>query len=143
MLDAEKIISDVTNGIKACAKQASDIGTWVYYIGRDVDYNGKAVDVALVYTYHIEYNEILDRPADEIVLKLAHQPANSVMQCDYDIDWQYPDCANNYTETGIPVDFVLNKVVPLEQDKIDAGIADAIKWCLSWAIEYNIIIKNL
>lgn len=143
MLDTEKIVSDVTNGIKACAKQPSDIGTWVYYIGRDVDYNGNTVDVALVYTYHIEYNEILDRPADEIVLKLAHQPANSVMQCDYDIDWQYPDGANNYTETGIPVDFVLNKGVPLEQDKIDAGIADAIKWCLSWAVEYNIIIKNL
>ena len=65
------------------------------------------------------------------------------MQCDYDIDWQYPDCANNYTETGLPINFVLNKGVPLEQDKIDEGIADAIKWCLGWAIEYDIKIKNL
>lgn len=142
MLDAEKIVSDVTNGIKACAKQASDIGTWVYYIGRDVDYNGKTVDVALVYTYHIEYNEILDRPADEIVLKLAHQPANSVMQCDYDIDWQYPDCANNYTETGIPVDFVLNSHGDLSLTAIDKGIEDSIRWCLSWAVEYDIEINN-
>ena len=143
MLDLKKIISEVTNGIKACAKQASDIGTWVYYIGRDVSYNGNTVDVALVYTYNKGFNDILKQPDDEIAIKLAHQPSNSVMQCDYDIDWQYPDCANNYTETGLPINFVLNKGVPLEQEKIDEGIAEAIKWCLGWAIEYNIIINNL
>ena len=143
MLELDKIISEVTNGIKACTKQASDIGTWVYYIDRDIKYNDKTVDVALVYTYNEQHNELIDKSDDEIVIKLAHQPSNSVMQCDYDIDWQYPDCANNYTETTIPVDFILNRGVPLEQSKIDEGIADSIKYCLGWAVEYDIKIENL
>ena len=143
MLELDKIISEVANGIKACAKQASDIGTWVYYIGRDINYNDKTVDVALVYTYNKQHNELIDKSDDEIVIKLAHQPSNSVMQCDYDIDWQYPDCANNYTETGIPVDFILNRGTKIAQDKIDEVIASAIKWCLGWAVEYDIEIKNL
>lgn len=143
MLELDKIISDVTNGIKACAKQASDIGTWTYYIGRDIKYNDETVDVALVYTYIEQYNELIHDSEAEIAIKLAHQPSNSAMQCDYDIDWQYPDCANNYTETGLSVDLVLNRGTKIAQDKVDEVIASAIKWCLGWAVEYDIEIKNL
>ena len=143
MLELDKIISDVPKGIKACAEQASDASTWFYYIGRDIDYNGNTVDVALVYTYNAGASELIHDSEAEIAIKLAHQPSNSVMQCDYDIDWQYPDCANNYTETGLSVDLVLNRGTKIAQDKVDEVIAGAIKWCLGWAVEYDIEIKNL
>lgn len=132
-MELNKIIKDVISGIKACAKQASDAGTWTYYIGKGVQYNGETVDVALVYAYN--------KADDEVVLKLAHQPANSVMQCDYDIDWEFPDCANNFTEVGTPVSFIFSDRFP--QKDIDKQIGNSIKWCLSWACEYGIKIKNL
>lgn len=137
LLDKEKIIKDVTAGIRACAKQANDIGTWTYYLARNINYNGKEVDVALVYTYEKGYNELIKQPDDGILIKIAHQPSNSAMQCDYDIDWEFPDCANNYTEEIIPVDFILHNIV-LDKDQIDYHIGDAIKYCLEWCAEYGI-----
>ncbi len=139
MLNKEKIIRDVIAGIRACAKQADDIGTWTYYLARNINYNGKEVDVALVYTYKKGYNELINQPDDEILIKIAHQPSNSVMQCDYDIDWLYPDCANNYTEDSIPVRFIFNTGdLNLTEQEIDQGISNAVKHCLDWLCEYNI-----
>lgn len=55
-----------------------------YHWHLDTDDNGN--DWAIVMAY-MDYN---GDGNEELYAKLAYQPSNSVMQCDYDIDWLMP-----------------------------------------------------
>lgn len=114
-IDFNKLIT----GIKTCLKLKEYEGTYTFYIARDIEYHDGRVDVALVYTYSNEDEEVL--------VKLVHQPSNSIMQCDYDIDWQYPFCENCYTEIGV------NET---------SDIKTQVEWCLGWLEEYGLVLED-
>ena len=70
------IRNDLIALIHEALLKPNDIGTW--YIELDV-INGNRWAIAL--SWINEY---------ELYAKIAYQPSNSIMQCDYDIDWLMP-----------------------------------------------------
>ena len=58
------------------------IGTYHWHL--DTDDNGN--DWAIVMAY-MDYN---GDGNEKLYAKLAYQPSNSIMQCDYDVDWLMP-----------------------------------------------------
>lgn len=60
------------------------------------------------------YADSFSKKDSRVCVKLAYQPSNSAMQCDYDIDWQMPmlnDSDVDDTETAIYDDTDIESVV--------------------------------
>jgi len=68
------IANDALNSSDHC-------GTWHYNLKRN---NGKLWAICIAW---MDYE---NKGEESLYGKIAYQPTNSLMQCDYDIDWLYP-----------------------------------------------------
>lgn len=70
-------------------------GTWYVDLGT---YNGKRFAIAMAF---MDYNDEGDWLP---YAKVACQPSNSIMQCDYDIDWEMPDVNGETFDSEVILD---------------------------------------
>lgn len=82
------------------------IGTYVNYIGYD-DENDWAIVVALM-----DYDSLDDYKP---YAKVAFQPRNSIMQCDFDVDWMMPLMNGEVWDTEISTPGRTDVIWMLEQ----------------------------
>ena len=75
-LNAKK---DIDNMLQYALDNPEYTGTWFYPLG-----NYDRCRWAIVASY-MNYGN-----GDKLYAKVASQPLNSIMQCDYDIDWEMP-----------------------------------------------------
>lgn len=80
MMNKENLVAAFANAISEM-EQSHFIGTYHWYLDTDDNDN----DWAIVMSY-MDY----DGDGESLYAKLAYQPSNSIMQCDYDIDWLMP-----------------------------------------------------
>ena len=80
-MNKENLIAAFANAVKDMTATHFD-GTFHWHL--DTDENGN--DWAIVMSY-MDYDSDGN---DRLYAKLAYQPSNSIMQCDYDIDWMMP-----------------------------------------------------
>lgn len=81
MMNKETTINAFVNAVKDMEATHFE-GTYHWYL--DTDDNGNDWAIVMAYMdYDGEGNESL-------CAKLAYQPSNSIMQCDYDVDWLMP-----------------------------------------------------
>ena len=88
-MNKEKLVKEFTNAVIDMRKNHPN-GTYHWHL--DTDDNGN--DWAIVLGWADGFEE---DPTDDctdgtyrLCAKLAYQPHNSIMQCDYDIDWLMP-----------------------------------------------------
>ena len=80
-MNKENLTAAFANAVKDM--QATHFeGTYHWYLSTD----DKGNDWAIVMSY-MDYD---DDGNESLYAKLAYQPSNSIMQCDYDIDWLMP-----------------------------------------------------
>lgn len=79
-MNKENIINAFVNAVKDMTATHFD-GTYHWHLNTDENNN----DWAIVMAY-MDY----DGDGDCLYAKLAYQPSNSIMQCDYDVDWLMP-----------------------------------------------------
>ena len=79
-MNTEKLIKNFSNAVIEMS-ESDFCGTYYWYLGTDNNRN----DWAIVLGYQ-DY----DGDGNKLYAKLAFQPSNSIMQCDYDIDWLMP-----------------------------------------------------
>lgn len=80
-MNKENIITAFANAVNDMTATHFD-GTYHWHLHTDDNNN----DWAIVMSY-MDYD---GNGNEELYAKLAYQPSNSIMQCDYDIDWLMP-----------------------------------------------------
>ena len=108
-------------------RRTHESGTYSWHLGQD----NKGNDWAIVLGWRDGFDaDEVDDCADgtyRLCTKLAYQPSNSLMQCDYDVDWMMP-----YDEDTGEVDvteFVITPTTNLEAE---------LKWLLDiWKERYD------
>lgn len=120
-IDRQDVIDKIKNAITKMTSDPTQTGTYFWYLGNDKANNNWAI----VLGWSDGFN---DPEPDEdasyqyesyhICIKLAYQPDNSIMQCDYDVDWTMP-----YDETTSNVDDTDMAIYP--GDNIDS-IVDSL-----------------
>ena len=76
-----KLRDDIIAIIHEALSKPNDIGTW--FIDLEVKNNNRYA-VVISWMDYDKTNEY------DLYAKVAYQPTNSIMQCDYDIDWLMP-----------------------------------------------------
>lgn len=72
----------------ADAIQTKEYGTWYWWLDRSGD---KHWAICIGFNEPTEErNEFVNNEGYQLCAKLAWQPWNSVLQCDYDVDWMMP-----------------------------------------------------
>lgn len=114
-MNKENIITAFANAVKDMEATHFD-GT--YHRHLDTDDNGN--DWAIVMAY-MDY----DGDGESLYAKMAYQPSNSIMQCDYDIDWL------------IPYDEKTGEVWDTELSVDSSNAESVINWLLDYYEEYK------
>lgn len=119
-MDKLILMTHIKNAVDNMSKTKSNC-TYHWYLGTDNDDNDWCI--VLGWCDGFDSNEI-DSYSDDtyrLCIKLAYQPSNSLLQCDYNIDWlmPYDEKTNDVDDTEIPIykdtnlnieiDWLLNK----------------------------------
>ena len=88
MCNKEKLTEQISKAIKEM-RTSHDNGTYHWHLGQD-DNNDWAIVLGWQDGYEEDKNDDCTNGTYRICLKLAYQPINSMLQCDYDIDWLLP-----------------------------------------------------
>lgn len=116
-MNVEKLINEFANAVDEM-NETHFGGTYYWRIDTDDDGNNWAI----VLSYQ-DY----DGDGEKLYSKLAYQPSNSIMQCDYDIDWLMP----YDKDTGEVYDTELSVYS-------SADAKEAVTWLLDCYYEYAI-----
>ena len=105
--------------------------TYYWYLGQDDKNNNWAIVLGWQDGYEKDENDDCLDGTWRICIKLAFQPSNSILQCDYDIDWLIPynPKTGDVYETEYPI-------YP------NSDIALYVHYLLRDAIEFKIINKE-
>ena len=80
-MNREQLKEQINNTIHSAIESKDYFGTWYIDLGIYGD-NRYAIAIAWMdYDNDTKY---------DLYMKIANQPKNSIMQCDYDIDWKMP-----------------------------------------------------
>ena len=71
-------------------KNSHCMGTYYWSIGEDDKNNNWAIVLGWSNGFEEEPDDDFSKETWRLCLKLAYQPSNSLLQCDYDIDWLLP-----------------------------------------------------
>lgn len=118
-MDREEFIEGFVKAV-ALMKEGKE-GTWFYWLDRDEKDNDWAIVVGWQDGYEEDPEDDCTDGSWRLCAKVAYQPWNSVMQCDYDIDWTMP-----YDEETGEVDDV---EMSIYQDSDLRGIAEWLLDC--------------
>ena len=89
MINKLELTEKITKAIKEM-RSSHDNGTYHWYLGQDKDNNDWAIVLGWQDGYEEDKNDDCTNGTWRICIKLAFQPSNSMLQCDYDIDWLMP-----------------------------------------------------
>lgn len=89
MINKLELIEKICKAIKEM-RTSHDNGTYYWYLGQDDNNNDWAIVLGWQDGYEEDKNDDCTNDTWRICIKLAYQPSNSMLQCDYDIDWLMP-----------------------------------------------------
>lgn len=89
MINKLELTEKITKTLKEM-RSSHDNGTYHWYLGQDKDNNDWAIVLGWQDGYEENKNDDCTVDTWRICIKLAFQPSNSMLQCDYDIDWLMP-----------------------------------------------------
>ena len=101
-------------------------GTYYWTLGEDDKGNTWAIVLGWADGFEPDATDPCMDGTWRLCAKLAYQPNNSIMQCDYDIDWLMP-----YDEETMEVDDNECSIYP------DTDLVDIIDWLLECYESYN------
>ena len=84
-----KLINEFTNAVEDM-KSTKIGGTYHWLLGKDEKANDWAIVLGWADGFEAEENDDCTNGTWRLCVKLAYQPWNSLMQCDYDWDWFMP-----------------------------------------------------
>lgn len=125
-MNKAKLISEFVNAVEYMKKTKSN-GTYYWILGSDDNNNYWAIVLGWSDGFAIDENDDCTDGTWRLCVKLAYQPCNSLMQCDYDIDWSMP-----YDEETEEVDDTEYSIYP------DTKFEEVIDWLLECYETYNI-----
>lgn len=129
-MDRNKLVKEFTAAVEDMRRTHGN-GTYFWWLDKDDKGNNWAI--VLGWSDGFDESET-DDCADgtwRLCVMLAYQPWNSIMQCDYDVDWTMP-----YDEESGEVDDTEVSIYP------DTDLADAIDWLLECYERYNIKLSE-
>ena len=85
----EKLIEEFIDAVEDMKKNKTN-GTYHWILGEDANGNDWAIVLGWVDGFDIDENDDCMDGTYRLCAKLAYQSNNSIMQCDYDIDWLMP-----------------------------------------------------
>ena len=89
MINKKELTEQISKAIKKM-RSSHDNGTYHWYFGQDDNNNDWAIVLGWQDGYEEDKNDDCTVDTWRICIKLAYQPLNSMLQCDYDIDWLMP-----------------------------------------------------
>ena len=89
MINKLELIEKICKAIKEM-RTSHDNGTYYWYLGQDDNNHDWAIVLGWQDGYEEDKNDDCTVDTWRICIKLAYQPSNSMLQCDYDIDWLMP-----------------------------------------------------
>ena len=108
-------------------KQTKESGTFHWILGRDENDNDWAIVLGWADGFDAREVDDCTDGTWRLCVKLAYQPCNSLMQCDYDIDWTMP-----YDEASDEVDDTEVSIYP------NTDLEETIEWLLGCYESYEI-----
>ena len=84
-----ELIEKVSKAIKEM-RSSHDNGTYYWYLGQDDNNNDWAIVLGWQDGFEEDKNDDCTNGTWRMCVKLAYQPSNSMLQCDYNIDWLMP-----------------------------------------------------
>ena len=123
-MEKDKLINEFVNAVSYMKKTKFN-GTYRWILGRDANKNDWAIVLGWAYGFDETENDDCTDGAYRMCVKLAYQPWNSVMQCDYDLDWTMP-----YDEETGEVDDTEFAIYP------NTNFEEAIDWLLERYTNY-------
>lgn len=124
-MNKTKLIKEFTNAV-ANMKKTHANGTYCWILDTDENNNDWAIVLGWAYGFEADETDDCMDGKWRLCTKLAYQPNNSLMQCDYDIDWLMP-----YNEESGEVDDNEISIYP------DTNIEETIDWLLKCYSSYN------
>ena len=89
MINKLELTEKISKAIKEM-RSSHDNGTYYWYLGQDDNNNDWAIVLGWQDGYEEDKNDDCTNGTWRICMKLAFQSSNSMLQCDYDIDWLLP-----------------------------------------------------
>lgn len=89
MMNKNMLIAEFTQAVMDM-KSSHDDGTYYWYLHTDDNNNDWAIVLGWQDGYEEDETDDCMDGTYRICAKLAYQSHNSIMQCDYDIDWMLP-----------------------------------------------------
>ncbi|MBO5828887.1 MAG: hypothetical protein J6R59_10620 [Paludibacteraceae bacterium] len=121
-MSRKTLIKEFINAVEDM-KETKYNGTYHWILGRDENDNDWAIVLGWADGFEKEENDSCTDGTYRLCAKVAYQPYNSMMQCDYEIDWLMP-----YDEESGEVD---NTEMPIYLDTDLVGLVDWLLECYS------------
>ena len=128
MMNKAKLVKEFANAISNMRKTHED-GTYHWYLGTDENNNYWAIVLGWLDGFEADETDDCMDGTWRLCSKLAYQPCNSLMQCDYDIDWLMP-----YDEESGEVD---DTEIPIYSNINMTNIEEIIDWFLEQYSSYT------
>ena len=125
-MDKAKMIQEFVNAVEDMKKTKFN-GTYYWYLHRDENDNDWAIVLGWADGFDIEEQDDCTDGTWRLSAMLAYQSSNSIMQCDYDVDWLMP-----YDEESGDVD---NNEVSIYPNTDLAGVIDWLLECYATYID--------
>ena len=126
-MDKTKLVKEFANAVDNMRKTHEN-GTYHWYLGADENNNDWAIVLGWLDGFEADETDDCMDGTWRLCAKLAYQPGNSIMQCDYDIDWLMP-----YDEETMEVD---DTEIPIYSNINMANIEEIINWFLEQYLSY-------
>lgn len=126
-MNRTKLSQEFKNAVEEMKKN-HEPGTYYWYLGSD-DKNDWAIVLGWADGFEEDPTDPCLSGTWRICAKLAYQPSNSIMQCDFDIDWLMP-----YDEETMEVDDNEISIYP------DTNLKEVVDWLLECWDTYKEVI---
>lgn len=124
-MNKEKLIKDFENAVEYMKKTHFN-GTYYWYLDTDENNNDWAIVLGWSNGFKPDETDDCLDGTYRLSAKLAYQPYNSIMQCDYDVDWLMP-----YDEETNEVDDTEISIYPGD------NLEETIDWLLNCYKSYS------
>ena len=125
-MDKARLIDEFVSAVEDMQRTKFN-GTYHWILGRDENGNDWAIVLGWEDGFDAEEDDDCTDGTWRLCVKLAYQPWNSLMQCDYDIDWTMP-----YDEETKEVDDTEVAIYP------NTDLEETIEWLLERYKDYKI-----
>ena len=123
-MDKARLVNEFVNAVEDMQRTKFD-GTYHWILDRDENDNDWAIVLGWADGFEADETDDCTDGTWRLCVKLAYQPWNSLMQCDYDVDWLMP-----YDEESGEVDDTEVSIYP------NTNLEETIDWLLERYASY-------